>query len=77
MDRGDLEQDAQTHQRGRPGGRGGAEVHGHSCKIARRHHLHRQVLQGESEVNLRQGRFVEGPGRALQLEPRRERKARD
>ena len=45
--------------------------------VARRDHLHRRVLQVDREVDLRQGGFVEGPGQAVQLEPRREHKARD
>ena len=35
------------------------------------------VLQVDSEADLRQGGFVEGPGQAFQLEPRRQRQARD
>ncbi len=80
--RGDLEQDAHAHQRGRPGHRRGVEVGEgnepwHSRLVARRDHLHRRVLQVDSEVDLRQGGFVEGPGEAVQLEPRRESQARD
>src|SRR3954468_8329846 len=73
----DIEENAQAHQGGGPGGGGGVEVHGHSRLVARRDALHRRVLQGHREADLRQGRFVEGPGEALQLEPRREGEARD
>ena len=66
-----LEQDAQAHQGSRPGRRRGVEVDGHSGLVARRHHLHRRVLQEGREAHLRQGRVSEGPGPALQLEPRR------
>ena len=36
-----------------------------------------ESYKSEGEVDLRQGSFVEGPGKALQLEPRRKHKASD
>ena len=36
-----------------------------------------ETYKSDREVDLRQGGFVEGPGQALQLEPRWEHKARD
>ena len=45
--------------------------------VARRHHLHRRILQDGREADLRQGRVSEGSGPSLQLEPRRKRTPRD
>ena len=53
-----LSQDAQAHQGGRPGRRRGVEVDGHSRVVARRHHLHRRVLQEGREADVRQGRVA-------------------
>ena len=36
---------------------------GRSCLVARRHHLHRRVLQVGREADLRQGGFVEDPAK--------------
>src|SRR5260221_10800420 len=70
-------QNAQAHQGSRPGRRRGVEVDGHSDLVARRHHLHRRILQEGREAYLRQGRVSEGPGPPLQLESRRKRTPRD
>ena len=43
----------------------------HSRVVARRDHLHRRALQECREADLRQRRVSEGPGRSLQLGPRR------
>ena len=48
----------------------------HSGLVARRHHLHRRVLQECREADLRQGRVSEGSGPSLQLESRRKRTPR-
>src|ERR1700730_3918777 len=58
--RGNPRQNAQAHQGSRPGRRRGVEVDGHSGLVARRHHLHRRILQECREAYLRQGRGPEG-----------------
>ena|SRR5436309_2704196 len=70
-----AELDAQAHQGSRPGRRRGVEVDGHSDLVARRHHLHWQILQECREAYLLQGRVSEGSGPSLQLESRRKRTA--
>jgi hypothetical protein len=53
------------------------EVEGHSGLVARRHHLHRRILQKGREAYLRQGRFSEGSDPSVQLESRGKRAPRD
>ena len=48
------------------------EVDGDSGLVARRHHLHRRILQAGRETHLRQGRVLQGSGPSLQLESRRQ-----
>jgi len=50
-------------------------VDGHSDLVARRHHLHRRILQECREAYLPQGRVSEGSGPSVQLESRRKRTA--
>ena len=50
---------------------------GNAGLVARRHHLHRRVLQGQGEAHLRQGRVSERSGASLQLEPRWQHAPRD
>jgi len=63
--RGKPQQNAQAHQRSRPGRRRGVEVDGHSDLVARRHHLHWRILIECREAHLLQGRVSEGSGPSL------------
>src|SRR5882672_5891221 len=75
--RGNPQQNAQAHQGSSPGRRRGVEVDGHSGLVARRHHLHRRILQECREAYLRQRRVSQRFGPSLQLESRRKHTPRD
>jgi hypothetical protein len=50
---------------------------GHTHVVARRNHLHRRGVQVRREAHVRERCVVEGPGQALQLEPRGQHTSRD
>ena len=69
----DLNRAELTHQGGGPRGSRGVEVDGHSAVVARRHHLHRRVLQERRETHLCERRIAQGTGTTVQFESRGKR----